>query len=273
MTKNINDINYDEILHLIKNQLLSIMDDNYSYYKDYKIYISQEQFYVKPSQQDPKAIYVILRFSPVSVHFGQTVLPAQIIVISEQNNIEVCRELFTELVTIHNLSQNEDETIQQIYESPVVMSHFDKVMSGYRSLVRVSATFVVSKNANFYKYYYTYTDENGKSKEEEIPCVTKAFNGNIQLDTQPFFGSNNLTKSKAKVYTLNYSIVTFLLTDIHLANHVLDVMCKNRSIKEPFNIKIKFKDGKELNDEFYLVSWDSRTEIGQIPMLVLSFIN
>ena len=273
MTKNINDINYNEILQLIKSQLLSIMEENYSYYQDYKIYIAEEQFFVKPVQVDPKAIYVILKFFPISVHFGQTVLPAQIIVISEQNNIEVCRELFTELVTIHNLGQSEDETIQQIYESPVVMSHFDKVMSGYRNVIRVSATFIISKNANFYKYYYIYKNENGDEKEYEIPCVTKAFAGNIQLDTQPFFGSNNLTKSKSKVYTLNYSIVTFLLTDIPLANDVLDVMCKNRSISESFNIKIKFKNGKELNDEFYLVSWDSRTDIGQIPMLVLSFVN
>ena len=360
MTNNVNKIDYKEIEYLIKDQLTGIINDNYSYYEGYDFKIAQEQFFTKPSQVDPKTIFVVLKFSPISVHYGQTILPVQIVAVAEQNNIEVCRTLFTELVSRHNLGQSEDETIQQIYESPYVASNFNKVVAGYRSLVTVSATFVVSKNANFYKYSYfypetkveiinyvssddyklipgdvkidtnklakylgedidpkapytltKYEDTNNlgnyiltfygeiidveKMKQigitidnyssltefeidiyfesiwEELPCVTKSFNGSIQLDTQPFFGSNNLTKSEGKVYTLTYSIITFLLTDIPLANDVIDVMCEERSPFEKFKIKIDFKNGRSLTKEFSLVDWSSRADIGQIPMLVLTF--
>lgn len=358
MTNNVNQIDYKEIEYLIKDQLTGIFEENYSYYEGYDFKIAQEQFFTKPSQVDPKTIFIVLKFSPISVHYGQTILPVQIVAVAEQNNIEVCRTLFTELVSRYNLGQNDDETIQQIYESPYVASNFNKVVAGYRSLVTVSATFIVSKNANFYKYSYCYGDDetlvkpviikgpenenfvnsnifinhekfaeyvgfekgsyrllksaysneftfNGKKIVEselekigisfaenfyneatvfvidfilskiqkiiEIPCVTKSFNGSSQLDTQPFFGSNNLTKSEGKVYTLTYSIITFLLTDIPLANDVIDVMCEERSPFEKFKIKIDFKNGRSLTKEFSLVDWSSRADIGQIPMLVLTF--
>ena len=371
MTNNVNQIDYKEIEYLIKDQLTGIFEENYSYYEGYDFKIAQEQFFTKPSQVDPKTIFIVLKFSPISVHYGQTILPVQIVAVAEQNNIEVCRTLFTELVSKYNLGQNDDETIQQIYESPYIASNFNKVVAGYRSLVTVSATFIVSKNANFYKYSYCYytSDKNlvekelkvnagitiitkddfeidadkfverltewgvpleNKTylisrrtelapsgnvyvyyfegaemalesmdflkisdevknettedfvleiklishktyKEVEIPCVTKSFNGSSQLDTQPFFGSNNLTKSEGKVYTLTYSIITFLLTDIPLANDVIDVMCEERSPFEKFKIKIDFKNGRSLTKEFSLVDWSSRADIGQIPMLVLTF--
>jgi len=360
MTENVNKIDYDEILYLIKDQLTGIIDENYSYYEGYNFKIAQEQMFVKPSQSDPKMIYIVLKFSSVTVHFGQTVVPVQIVAISEENNIEICRSLLAELVDRHNLQQNEDLTIQQIYESPVVSSSFNKAQSGFRALVSVSGTFVVSKNANFYKYYYLYGDDETKTEvsvivgkeeyglqernvvidhekfakyvdykkqvytltkvteadvtkfhfngkiidyselekigisltgvdqsamfnfeidieltkvqyEEELPCVTKAFNGSMQLDTQPFFGSNNLARSEGKTYTLTYSIITFLLTDIQMANDVVDVMCEARSPFEKFKIRIEFKNGQTLEKSFSLVSWDSRTDIGEIPMLHLSF--
>ena len=370
MENNVNKINYDEIIHLIRDQLLVIVEENYAYYGEYKIIISEEQFFIKPSQVDPKAIYIVLKFSPISVHFGQTVVPVQIRASSEENNIEVCRNLFADLVSKHNLDKNEDSTIQQIYESPVVNSSFNKVTTGFRALISVSATFVVSKNANFYKYYYCYyasaenkietnltsedviniklddfnvdadafinflkesnftlerksyfvsrkregqqgeflvyyfndiecplgdleefvqISDNVKNstvgnfsleikvlsfidwREDELPCVTKAFSGSMQLDTQPFFGSNNLTKSEGKVYTLTYSIVTFLLKDIQLVNDVIDVMCQKRGPFEKFKLKIEFNNGNFLEKDFTLVSWDSRTDIGEIPMLTLSF--
>ena len=270
MTNNVNVIDYKEILALVRDELVGVMDENYSYYEGYEFKISEEQFFVKPSQANPKMIYIVLRFSPISVHFGQTIVPFQIQAISEENNIEICRNLFEDLVAKHNLGYNEDETIQQLYESPYVGSSFNKVMTGFRTLVSVSATFVVSKNANFYKYYYLY-EENGVEKTVEIPCVTKAFNGAFQLDTQPFFGSNNLTKSEGTVYTLTYSIVTFLLTDIPLANDVLKVMCQERDPFKKFKLKIVFKNEKNLTKEFMLIDWNSRVDIGDIPMLTLTF--
>lgn len=268
--ENVNVIDYKEILNLVRDELMGIIDENYTYYEGYKFKISEEQFFVKEPQADPKTIFIVLRFSPISVHFGQTIVPFQIQAISEQNNIEICRNLFEDLVAMHNLTYNDDETVQQIFEAPSVSSAFNKVMSGYRTIVSVSATFVISKNANFYKYYYVH-DVNGVETETEIPCVTKAFNGAFQLDTQPFFGSNNLTKSEGTVYTLTYSIVTFLLTDIELANDVLKVMCQERDPFEKFKLKIVFKNGKNFTKEFMLIDWNSRVDIGDIPMLTLTF--
>lgn len=263
-----NYVDPQEILQIVKNGLLEVMDEDYDYYKDYKVYLSLEKEFIKEKQKDPKAIYVVLKMGNTSINFGQTVLPIDLVVMSEQNKSDICQRLFISFVNKYNLQMNDDATIRQVYESPVITSNFEKVYEGFRSILSVSGFFVISKNANFYKLYYK-VGENF----EEIPFLTFRFNANIQLDSQPFYNKKNFTESVSKYGVITINFTSYLLSDIELMNDALSVAFKNKSINSDFNLKIVLKSGEELIDNFKIVSVDSNQEIGSIPVVSFSFTN
>lgn len=263
-----NFVNPQEILQLIKNGLLEIMDEDYDFYKDYKLYLSLEQEFIKIEQKDPKAIYVVLKMGNTSVNFGQTVLPIDLVVMSEQNKLDICQTLFIKFVNKFNLEMNDDSTIRQVYESPVISSNFNKVSEGFRSILTVSGFFVISKNANFYRLYYKVDDE-----YKEIPFLTFRFNANFQLDSQTFYNKSNFSESVVKYGVNTFNFTSFLLSDIELMNDAMNVAFKNKSVNETFAFKIVLKNGDFLEDNFKIVLVDTNQEIGSIPVIALTFTN
>lgn len=144
------------ILNMIKTQLLELMDEEYNLYKDYNVIIAKEQDFDKHAKNGlkPKTIYIVIKFGGASINYGQTVLPVTFTVLSEQNKCEIAQTLLTDYVNKYNLESNQDLTIKQVYESPSVSSNFNIVYEGYRSILNVTAFFVISENANFFEYYY-----------------------------------------------------------------------------------------------------------------------
>lgn len=358
-------IDYDNILKEVKNQLITIMEEDYSYYKNYKFIISSEQQFIKDEDLVPNNIFIVVRFLPATVHMGQIVLPMTITAMSEQNKLKVCQTLFNDLSQSYNLKTSVDKKTRFIYESPRVFSNFTSVGDGFRSLIQVAATFVVSENANFFtvKYYdndkngvkniqcdvakievvdekkllqklterknyvflfltgtgwkvgvegssfenvaanndellsnfgimidyyeeeqeepeneESFTIEIGRKFVEEIPIITTDFNFNNSLDTQPFFHTNNIANSVTKYGTFNISFVLYLLSDVKLANDILNEICKASDDAEQteeqeskFYFKVEFESGHKLSNYFRLANANGKMNIGDIPMINLTF--
>lgn len=264
-------IKYQEILQIIRNQMVEVMEENYNYYKDYNVKIGLYQDYIK-TKPEKNVIYMVINFSLAEVTFGESVLPFTIQAMSSENNEEPAVKLLLDYTYKYNLNRVSEGNIQQVYETPVVSSNFNIVASGFRSLVTVSGVFILSKNANYYVFYYEYV-KNGKVVKEEIPFITSSFNGTISLDTQAFYNRNNFTESKGKFGTLSFSLVTYILSNIEIVNEALRILTKQSDIDKDFNIYIEFKNGMKIKEIFKLTSVDSSQEIGQIPMISLSFTN
>lgn len=239
MANEVHELNYDEILTLIQGQLLEYMNapGNYERFKDYKIILSREQQFMKVKDKDPNAIYIVLKFGAADVVFGQTVLPVTIIALSEQDNIEAITALLYEYAQTYNLKRANDETINQMYESPSVTSNFSPLYAGYRSTVVMSAAFVIGKNSNEYKVYYYYTvqeragkDEDGKDLyreveyADEVPQMSASFAFVANPDTQAFYNSNDFTRSVIGFGGVTLGFTTFVLSDNRLINDVLDIL-------------------------------------------------
>lgn len=270
---NKNIINYDEMINLIRNQLIIVAEESYEYFKNYNIVVSKEQFYIKHSQVKPNSIYIAIKFSASSVNFAQTVLPVSLSVMTEQNSVEAAQKLLLDYVHKYNLESSSD--MLQIYESPVVSSNFNKVFEGYRSILYVNGFFAISKNANYLtiKYPEITINENGEEQKEykEVTNLTLNFNSNFMLDSQPFFNTNNFSESISKVGTITFSVVTYMVDDIKLVNDALDVSLGFVENDYPFECMLSFKNGKELVKDFKLVSFDYQGNIGQIPVVSMSF--
>ena len=144
------------IIQMIKGQLVELMEENYNFYKEYTVKISKEQDFDKHVKNGltPKTIFVVVKFGGASINFGQTVLPVTFTVLSEQNKCDIAYTLLTDYVNKYNLESNQDLTIKQVYESPSVSSNFNVAFEGYRSVLNVTAFFVISENANFFEYWY-----------------------------------------------------------------------------------------------------------------------
>lgn len=266
-------IKYQEILQIIRNQMIEVMEDNYNFYKDYNVKIALHQDYIK-QKLEKNTIYMVVSFSPAEVTYGESVLPFTITAMSEQNKEDACTKLLLDYTYKFNLKRVDVNNIQQVYETPIVTSNFNVTSSGYRSVLVVSGVFIISKNANYYNFYYEYiSPETGKTVKEEIPFLTSSFNGTISLDSQAFYNRNNFTQSVGKFGTLSFSIVTYILSNIEVVNEALRILTKQSDIDKKFTISIEFKNGMGVKDTFRLASIDSSQEIGQIPMISLSFTN
>lgn len=264
-------IKYQEILQIIRNQMIEIMEKNYNYYKDYNIKIGLYQDYIK-TKPEKNVIYMVINFSIAEVTFGESVLPFTIQAMSTENNEEPAVKLLVDYSYKYNLNRVSENNIQQVYETPVVSSNFNIVASGFRSLVTMSGVFILSKNANYYTFYYEYIFK-GQTRKEEIPFITSSFNGSISLDSQVFYNRNNFTESVGKFGTLSFNIVTYLMSNNPLVNEALKVLTKQSNINQDFVISIEFKNGMNLKESFKLASIDSSQSLGEIPMISLSFTN
>lgn len=363
-SEDINFINYSDALFLIRNELMQILQDNYDIYGHLKIYISNEQEFIKLKQQMPNAIYIVLRYGAASVNFGQSVLPITITAIAEQNKIDLVQKLFADFASTYNLTRSDDNTMQQIYQTPAVTSNFNQVYEGFRSVMYVSGYLVVSKTANFFTFYYekdgnlktntqiingedlsvsvdidkeffyyvyptpqnieievskninefvTYKDNSGNvtlsggnirecldeiknrfgidifynamgfdqysfkvlinTAYKEIEYITSVFGGSTQLDSQTFYNYNNFTKSVAKAGTITFSLTTYLLAENAITNDVLDIYLKRTNINNSFRLTIAPVFGGSLTDIFKLVDCTINQELGQLPMITMTFTN
>lgn len=226
MENEVYELNYDEIMALIQGQLLEYMNSegNYERFKDYKIFLSREQQFMKVKDKDPNAIYIVVKFGSADVVFGQTVLPATITALSEQDRIETVTALLYEYAQKYNLQRVNDDTINQVYESPSVTTNFAPIYEGFRSVVAMSAAFVIGKNANDYKVYYYYTDDGKTYFADEVPQMSASFAFVANPDTQAFYNSNDFTRSVNGFGGVTLGFTTLILSDNRLINDVLDIL-------------------------------------------------
>lgn len=146
-------IDYNNILNTIKTELYEIINGD-SFYANHDFLVTLEQQFIKTRQMQPNRIYIVVKISSASVNYGQTVLPVTIQVVSEQNMLFTAQKLLFDFVSRFNLARSTDQTTQQIWESPVVSTNFEQMFEGFRSVLYVSGTLVISQNANFYTLSY-----------------------------------------------------------------------------------------------------------------------
>lgn len=232
------ELNFDEILTLIHGQLLEYMNapENYEKFKGYNIVLSKEQQFMKSKDKDPNTLYIVVKFGAADVVFGQTVLPATIMALTEQNRLDAAYTLFYEYAQKYNLKPANENTINQVYESPTTSANFNPVYEGYRSIISMSAAFVIGKNSNNYTVYYYYTErqfvdvEDGKNVykdvtyADEVPQISASFAFVGNPDTQAFYNSHDFTRSEIGFGAVSIGITTLVLSDNRLINDILDIL-------------------------------------------------
>lgn len=139
MEFNYNDVLREKIASLQKELGLS----NFDFEIDY------EQAFLKTKDMKPNTIYILTKNLQSDISIGVTTQPVQIFILSEQNSLDVCKALFQEFARRYNfqaISQTLGEHniwVKQQYSDPVVLSNFNVVDYGYRSVLYISATLYI----------------------------------------------------------------------------------------------------------------------------------
>lgn len=256
----------EEVMELLKRQIAIIMQNDEEYYSNYKVYLSNEQQYVREKSREKDAIYIVVKFMQASLNFGQTILPVTINAIAERNKIEVCQRLLLELAQEYNLTTDASGKIKQTYTSPANMSSFNEMFDGFRSLFYMSGTFLISENANACKLLF-----NGV----EVPCITFNQSFDINLDSQAFYSTNDMTSSVAMTGTHTISLTTYLVMN-DFCNEVLRVITNKEgwNINTGFTFTIQYKNSFSItNRTYHLVNCSIQQNAGELPMTTMTFTN
>lgn len=272
-------IDYENIMELIGVELKSIINSDNENFGKYNFTLTNEIQFVKDKKNkealknNPNQVFIVLKFYPATLNFGQTLLPIQLDVISEKNKLDTCKRLLTIFAETYNLEFNSEQTIKQYYQSPSVMSNFNEIGDGYRSLLTLRGTLQISENANLSTLKYVVDSQT----QVELPLITFGMSFDIQLDTQSMYNEDNVTKSWARVGT-NVITFTMYLTDTTFLNRVLAIINKDfttmpNGINTDFGFILAFKNGITINTTMKLANVGIQQNIAELPVASLTFTN
>lgn len=305
-----NKIDYEQVIMMIKEGIANIIEnDDMGTYDKLDVCISNEQFFIKQKKEGlyPNTIYMVVKFGSSTVDYGVTVLPLTIIAMSEQNHCNLCQRLLQDFATTANMGYNNTESIQQFYESPAVTSNFNEMYEGFRSVLTVPGSFVISESSNpFTLEWYnpsTYIDENDTEQIigwQDVYFITGDIEANFQTDPKLFYSSNNYTRSINTMGTVTFNISSVLLSDGAFYDKMLDFIAKKNNYEidldpshtstylkrvakaEPDGVnvnndlvfRIKFKKSNQtLIDIFKIADIKVQQVLKKIPMTTMVFTN
>lgn len=146
-------VNFDYMMRLIESQFNEIIYSGDCTYRGYFVTVAKEQDFNRIQDKHPNHIYIVVKFLAASLNYGQTLLPITITAVSEDRKLDVCQKLLFEFADRNNLKLT-DGKIKQFYTSPQVISNFEEIYDGFRSILYVSGTFLISEKSLTYDYYF-----------------------------------------------------------------------------------------------------------------------
>ena len=150
-------LKFKYVVDIIKEQMNAVRMTDPEFYSNYVFDIENEQYFVPDEEREPNRIYIVIKFSPAQIDYGQDIMPFTIQAVSEQNGLIAAQRLLFDYAQTFNLRTllKDGKTIYQNYTSPNVISNFEVVYDGFRSVLIMSGTILISSNINriTLKYY------------------------------------------------------------------------------------------------------------------------
>lgn len=115
---------------------------------DYIFEVCTEQIFAKLSTLTPNTIYVVVKYLSSTNSLNSVIQPIQLIISCEQNQIQTSQIIFSKLVEQHNFEAiiENGTYVKQDYREPVVLSNFNEVSYGYRTIMYISATLLIMED-------------------------------------------------------------------------------------------------------------------------------
>lgn len=258
--------------------------------------VDSEQAFLKKKELLPKTIYVLTKELQNDNSISVETQPVQIMILSEQDSLDVAKAFFSEFAKRNNfiaisLQINDGNLwIKQQYSDPVVLSNFNTVNYGYRSVLYISATLYIMKDV--------LDIDNLKVDDKSIEALNVNISYSMSTNTQQLpktlTENNYIAKSLKTVSTFALTMSVPILKN-DLVVKVLRIIAEKNETgntdipaaerieyngNNPFKISFDFSIGKEQNafkismeqKQMRLVSAQIITAPNQVPSLQLGFM-
>lgn len=127
---------------LLRNQIIQLKD---SYAIDCDFIVENEQMFLTRKVLEPNTIYLLTRELQNDNSVGVITQPIQIMILTEQDSLDIAKGFFGAYAEKFNFVEyrSNDIWVKQQYSAPVVLSNFDEVGFGYRSVLYMYATLYI----------------------------------------------------------------------------------------------------------------------------------
>ena len=192
---------------------ISSIISNLGYEVSFKI--SEEQMFVKDKDKKHDVIYIVYKQMTGLNSFGVASVPYNILFMSEENQLEMAKDIANHFAMENNFAivKSGGSLIKHEYSQPSVMSNFNQIDIGVRSIIYVPATLTVMSGLAFLEYNNEYgVIHVGNPYNENIRPLGFNIAYSMTPDTQAL-PSNEIAKSKKSVATLALSLTVPLYSD------------------------------------------------------------
>ena len=247
--------------------------------------VDSEQAFLKMKDLKPDTIYVLTRELQNDKSIGAETQPVQILVLSEQNSLDVSKALFSEFAKKYNFEAMSigNIWIKQQYSDPVVLSNFNVVDFGYRSVLYISATLYIMEDVIDIR----------NVKIDDKPYVPLAFNLSYSMSTNTQQLPNKFIATSMKTTSTFAITMTVPLLGNDFVKKVLNIIKETNNTgvegsdlvayngNNPFKISFDCAIGEDNNEsykltiektEMRLISAQLVTAPNQVPGLQLGFL-
>lgn len=227
---------------------------------EYNFEVCTEQMFVKKTTLDPNTVYVIIKYLSSTNTLNAVTQPIQLLISCEQNQIQISQIVFGKLVEQHNFESivSDGTYVKQDYREPVVLSNFNEVSYGYRTIMYISATLFIMENVIDVKDFKI---KIGDNDAENVKPISFNIAYSMTPNTQPI--------PPAKIATSVKSLATFSITfavpmiEYNFLETITKIMSGDTSGNTDF--KVSFLLGTKENSTVTF-----GTEFVNVPMKLVS---
>lgn len=248
---------------------------------DFEFEVDSEQAFLKKKDLDPKTIYVLTKDLQSDKSIGVDTQPVQILVLTEQNSLDIAKAFFSKFAETYNFRAHfqsvdgQTTWIKQQYSDPVVLSNFNTIAAGYRSVMYISATLYIM---------YDVVDLHDLTiDDEEIQALSFDLAYNMTPNTQQLGGDQYISTSVKSISTLAITI-TIPVVNSDLTEKILGIMDEKDNTPSDSDDLTTYGGNEDFLFDFYLgthhfedkilklISADFGAAIDNIPAIRLGFM-
>ena len=275
---------------LLRNEIIQLKQE---YAIDCDFIIESEQMFIKRDVLKPDTIYLLTRELQNDNSIGVDTQPIQILILSEQDSLDICKGFFSAFAKKFNFVESfdtytEDNTthtiwVKQQYADPVVLSNFNTIDCGYRSVLYMSAT--------FYIMYDIVDLKDLKIDGDDFKALTFSLAYSMTPNTQQITGASEFISKSVKSVSSLAITLTIPAVKSNLLTKVLSIANETDTQQsteltyggnEDFNFyfelgDISFGNSGAIDDtnkvlNMKLTALNYETAINNIPAIRLGFV-
>jgi len=232
---------------------------------DYDFVIDSEQAFMKNKDLKPNTIYVLTRELQNELSVAVNTQPIQILILSEQDKLDIARAFFKKFAEDNNFVPFEDGTtwVKQQYTEPVVLSNFNTIAYGYRSVLYMAVTLYIMENVADLNNLYI--------DSVEYKALTWDLAYSMTPNTQQL-ATENISSSVKSVSTLSISLTIPLLNSYALVTKVFNIINETNDGNDDFVFTFNLGTTTFTGLKMKLTTAEIGTAINDIPAIRLGFI-